>query len=568
MGRKIRSILLLVLLMVLIYYQQSPLSYAQNIEYDEEGEDTEEKDEEEDPEEEKITQFLLSYPEADGKNGYYVTVPKVCLRHVSETGTTVYQLCRNDEVVQEGRLETTDEEVCFDEAQLTDGKNVLTVYMEDKDGIRIPEYDVEHEFWLDLTAPQFHMEAENGFDVWYQKEAWIRAEGNDGVWGSGMDTISCYCGNEIVGTKKGETGEFLIQQDSQKGEGINVTITVMDRAGNRSEQTKKLYIDSYAPGTSIECVTDYMITSQPVDVHYQITEENKIKEKAADAEWENTEGKKQILAIEEWEENQVGYSAACRYTEDGIYKINVQAADMAGHTALSEAQFIIDSHNPVIRYMDKINGQFMKKFSWNYSGEMFIEDFTTYIYQIQLDGEIYPTGKEITEEGKHLLYVEAVDAAGNKAEAKASFVIDRTPPEIIFIDVEEEEKYEEEKKFQISTRDKDDTIQEIRINGERQHLGENQKIYEYTVQEHKNYEVMVKATDQAGNQSVSHITFEVIPRKNVIQKAVEPIKVFVLNGKDAKGNYDQEGEDDKSIFAGLVLTGLLTGAGVIKKKFL
>ena len=31
MGRKIRSILLLVLLMVLIYYQQSPLSYAQNI---------------------------------------------------------------------------------------------------------------------------------------------------------------------------------------------------------------------------------------------------------------------------------------------------------------------------------------------------------------------------------------------------------------------------------------------------------------------------------------------------------------------------------------------------------
>ena len=79
---------------------------------------------------------------------------------------------------------------------------------------------------------------------------------------------------------------------------------------------------------------------------------------------------------------------------------------------------------------------------------------------------------------------------------------------------------------------------------------------------------MVKATDQAGNQSVSHITFEVIPRKNVIQKAVEPIKVFVLNGKDAKGNYDLEGEDDKSIFAVLILTGLLTGAGVIKKKFL
>ena len=568
MGRKIRSILLLVLMMVLIYYQQSSLSYAQNAEYDEEGEDTEEKDAEEDPEEEKIVQFALSYPETDGKNGYYVTVPKVCLQHISETGTTVYQLCRNDEVVQEGKLEKKDEEVCFDEAQLADGKNVLTVFMEDEDGMRIPEYDMEHEFWLDLTAPQFHMEAENGFDVWYQKEAWIRAEGNDGPWGSGVDMISCYCGNEIVGTRMGETGEFLIHQVSQKGEEINVTITVMDRAGNRSEQTRKLYIDSYAPGTSIEGVTDYMITSQPVDVHYQITEENKIKEKAAGAEREDTEGKKQIHAVEEWKEDQMGYSADCQYTEDGIYRINVQAADMAGHTALSEAQFIIDSHNPVIRYMDKINGQFMKKFSWNYSGEMFIEDFTTYIYQIQLDREMYPTGKEITDEGKHLLCVEAVDAAGNRAEAKASFVIDRTPPEIIFIDVEEEEEYEEEKKFQISTSDKDDTIQEIRINGERQPLGENQKIYEYTVQEYKDYEVTVKAADRAGNQAVSRMTFTVIPKKNVIQKAVEPIKVLVLNGKDAKGNYDQEGQDDKSIFAGLVLTGLVTGAGIIKKKFL
>ena len=69
---------------------------------------------------------------------------------------------------------------------------------------------------------------------------------------------------------------------------------------------------------------------------------------------------------------------------------------------------------------------------------LFIEDFTSYTYQIRLDGSLYTVGDKISGEGRHILCVEATDSAGNKAQAKAGFVIDRTPPRILFLDVEEE----------------------------------------------------------------------------------------------------------------------------------
>ena len=79
----------------------------------------------------------------------------------------------------------------------------------------------------------------------------------------------------------------------------------------------------------------------------------------------------------------------------------------------------------------------MKKFRWDYQKEDFISDFTTYAYQIQLDGELYPVGQEVETEGRHMLCVQAVDSAGNKAEAEAGFVVDHTPPEILFLDLED-----------------------------------------------------------------------------------------------------------------------------------
>ena len=51
---------------------------------------------------------------------------------------------------------------------------------------------------------------------------------------------------------------------------------VTDRAGNIARETCGLYIDQRPPRTAVERVSDYMITSEPVEVAYRIEEENAV----------------------------------------------------------------------------------------------------------------------------------------------------------------------------------------------------------------------------------------------------------------------------------------------------
>ena len=551
MGRKIKSVLLLLIVLSMIYYQHSPLTYAQNAESEESGqedtgqENTEQEDEESEEEsqetEKTVSKYELDIPKADGENGYYKTIPEIRLRHVSEAGSTWYCFYNENELIQEGVLYDTGEEVRFSEEQFKEGNNRLTVYMENEDGRRLSEYDFSEEFLVDTLPPQFTVEAEKGFSEWYQKEAWIHVSGNDGQPGSQIDSISCYCENQLISTIKETEGDFLISHASKNGNGVNVTVTVTDQAGNKSEQTKKLYIDSSPPQIWLEGASDYMITGEPVQILFKCAEDNKIKEKNAVTEWEDTDGVKQLLYADVWEEEGGQICTSGTYTEDGIYRICMKVTDMAGYVTEKALQVIIDSHDPVIRYVDKLNGQFVKLFQWNYPTEMFIEDFTTYTYQIQLDGKVYPSGKEVTEEGQHLLCVAAEDAAGNKAEAKASFVIDRTAPEIMFTGVEQDGIYEEERTFRIALKDPEDQIQEVRINHILQYAEDDEKPYEYTVQEHRNYEVEVKAVDQAGNQTTSYMSFQIIPQKTVLQKLADPIKKMTLKKAEKKEKDDHYG---------------------------
>ena len=84
--------------------------------------------------------------------------------------------------------------------------------------------------------------------------------------------------------------------------------------------------------------------------------------------------------------------------------------------------------------------------------------------------KVYPIGTEIDTEGRHTLQVNAIDAAGNEAVARAEFVIDHTPPKIQFYQVEEGVQYEGLLNFQVDSRKKEDWIEEVLINGKRQTL--------------------------------------------------------------------------------------------------
>ena len=181
---------------------------------------------------------------------------------------------------------------------------------------------------------------------------------------------------------------------------------------------------------------------------------------------------------------------------------------------------------------------------WNYLKEELIQDFTTYTYGIKLDGNLYQMGKKIETEGRHLLEVQAVDAAGNEAVAKAEFVIDHTKPEIVFSNVEEGNEYEEKCVCKVELRNAEDAIQRVQINGEDQKIDAGSASFQCTLQVHQDYEVEVTAVDQAGNKAQESILFKVVPKKNIFQKIAEPV-VQKLNKEEGKKQENMNDGEEK-----------------------
>ena len=547
MGRKIRTWFLLLLILALIYIQQAPAIYAgdsgkvtEESELTEEAEDKEGQGNPEEPEfpeepelpEEPLVQYQVEIPKEDGENGWYVTRPEIKICHVSGRGITKYKVVMGKEVTAEGSIEEKGTEIVLKKDVFRDGRSMLSIWMEDEEGKVVQDYSLEQELKVDTKAPQVEMKAPAGFAVWYQKEVKIHTAGKDEE--SGIKEIACYVDGTFVGEKKKAEGDFVIRKPSVTGKSLAVMVSVKDQAGNQSSQIESLYIDQAEPKVKISGADAYMITSRPVTALYEIAEENVLSEFAADTQWENVTGKKMVLPVPEWEKTEAGRKVSQTLTEDGIYRIHVTAKDRAGYEAEDFRQIIIDKENPVIRYVDDLQGQYMKSFMWNYLKEELVQDFTTYAYGVKLDGNLYQMGKKVDAEGRHLLEVEAIDAAGNEASAKAEFVIDHTKPEILFSNIEEGETYEEECVCKVELENAEDTIQRVQINGENQTIDAGSHAFQRTLKAHQDYEVEVTAIDQAGNVAKERIYFKVAPKKNIFEKMAEPVMRKLNGDKERK----------------------------------
>lgn len=521
----------------------------------------------EEPPEEMVCFEIVIAPE-DGENGYYITKPDVEICHMSIRGTTKYRFSDSDGQITEGELKQPEEKMRIEKEKFQEGTNHLSVWMEDETGGRIEEYTLERDFRIDTIAPVIRIQTPRGLDAWYQKEVFISVIGEDGEKGSQAEYITCFSENQLFGSSHQANAGFRIAQMSAKGNAVPVTIRIRDRAGNHAEQTVGIYIDSQPPKASIEGVQNYMITSQPVEVNYLIEEENLIGQASASARWEDPQGKVTVMKAEEWKDTGNGIRACQTLTEDGIYQLSVEAKDQSGYGDNSSAQVIIDKENPVIGYVDQIDHQYLQSFCWNYPAEECIQDFTSYTYTITLDGKPYHMGDKVTREGSHALEIKAVDSAGNTGTAKAHFVIDHTPPQVIYKDVEEGETYEEEKEFQITLKNQEDFIDEIRVNGVLQKTSPRDKVYQYNVQDRKDYEISVKAYDKAGNQTTSRLKFQVVEKKSILEKIVKPVVQKIsgsaesMKEKKSMDSGEEEGMAGEIVVAfGFVVVLIILGSG-------
>ena len=145
-GRRIKYCVMLLIVMSLIYGQQSSTTYAgesdiQKIETnteekqseekepedsENEGEDNPPEEVEEEPEKE-IEKYDIQIPEPNGKKGYYTKKPDITICHASEVGITKYCLKKGDEKIKEGALKEKDEKVVIADELFSEGKHILHI---------------------------------------------------------------------------------------------------------------------------------------------------------------------------------------------------------------------------------------------------------------------------------------------------------------------------------------------------------------------------------------------------------------------------------------------------------
>ena len=121
--------------------------------------------------------------------------------------------------------------------------------------------------------------------------------------------------------------------------------------------------------------------------------------------------------------NGMPFTSGTTITAEGTYTLTATATDCAGNTTLASVSFEIDLQAPVVSIDVPACTQS------NVAPVITAVDPNLQSVVSLLDGAPY-AGAPITTEGEHLLEVTALDTTGNQGFAQATFVIDRTSPDI------------------------------------------------------------------------------------------------------------------------------------------
>lgn len=209
--------------------------------------------------------------------------------------------------------------------------------------------------------------------------------------------------------------------------------------------------------------------------------------------------------------NGVPFVSGTKLDKQQDYNFKLLATDLASNKADDAISFTIDKDKPVIRFETPMSGKY---FTDTVIPKFIIDDLTDYtIISMTLDGEDYKMGDPVEAEGKHVLFIEVKDKAGNSENVSVEFIIDKTPPKFIVEGIEDNKTYLEAAAATIKLDNPDDKIESINVNGEliEKHEidGMGQEVYKLNFNDVKNYEVLLKATDVAGNKTEQKINIKV-----------------------------------------------------------
>lgn len=221
------------------------------------------------------------------------------------------------------------------------------------------------------------------------------------------------------------------------------------------------------------------------------------------------------------------FKSGTALTEEKDYVLEVVVTDLANNVTKRTIHFTIDKTAPSISFLDPISDKY---FTEDVIPEFLIDSLSPYdIIALTLNGNPYEIGDPIKEEGKHVLYFEIKDKAGNIKQLSVEFMIDKTPPKVLVDGVKEKGIYYDPVTVSLQLENPNDKILTVMINGE---LFEGDvlevdgnKVIRSTFTDIKPYEIIVEAVDEAGNIERFVLPFE-IADKSVLVKVYENKPLF------------------------------------------
>lgn len=302
-------------------------------------------------------------------------------------------------------------------------------------------------------------------------------------------------------TQKKVDKKRIFEQDGS----YKIWIRARDKAGNIAQtKTVSFTVDCTAPQIRIVGTKNYQMWSGEVALQ-MIVEESYYENNRVIiyGTRKDINGKVERLGIPFWNNKGKVSQIEKVFSEDGVYAIEMIARDAAGNQSNHNIHFTIDQTKPVLRGISQYNGGYFQYFQMKDSMQDIFQDLTVVSYQMLLNGVEYNGRDFIDTEGKYTLYVEAEDELGHKSHQSAEFIIDHTPPRVIFEGIGISKMVTEQGEVTWKLEDATDRITGVRINDKKCDV----KMMSFPFKEYGAYHIEIQCEDKAGNVATEELRF-------------------------------------------------------------
>ena len=416
----------------------------------------------------------------------------------------------------------------------------VKVYSVDKAGNRSAERNVQ--FRVDKTAPELQitgtasgstLNAGTTLTFSMTEAFWWDASGTITITRKANDSVA-EAAYKTIDFKPTARVTTMTETLSETGE-YQVTFTGKDRAGHTAEATSyTVRIDTGKPIITLSGVSNNDKTTKQVEFQAQIEEDfyltKSVTIQATRTYLDPTSYKEKTEDLQITGYNPTAATTLIRntFTEDGIYKIQINCKDAAGNEDTQEVSFTIDKTKPVIdpKVMSAYEGT-LTSFAWDYDLNDIIYDLTVCDAHMYLNGSEYDGTSEV-EDGAYEMKITAEDELGNVTEKTVNFNLDTKAPTFIVTGVEDGEIKNEQYDINVSLQLDEDTLDEVTLNGSPVEIKDNAAAI--TVTEKGDYKLTMKAHDDAGNEAEQTISFTYGEKSHVLLYVLIGVGVLAVLG--------------------------------------